>query len=131
MTMSDHNRGELTDQGKIDRAARHEEVRFLKKQQWTVATAGVVLLGAFLATIRDYHMTPLDKAFAVALIALGVWAGWFFLDDLQNGLAGVRRALDPADHEAATRGSPIVNLHKAILVASALVVVWAVLFKVH
>jgi hypothetical protein len=67
----------------------------------------------------------------VLLIAVGVWAGWFFLDDLQCGLARVRRALDPADHEAATRGSPIVSLHKAILVASALVVVWAVLFKVR
>jgi hypothetical protein len=106
-------------------------VRFLKKQQWAVATAGAVLAGAFLATISNHHMTPLDRFLAVLLIAGGVWAGWFFLNDLQCGLARVRRALDPADQEAATRGIPIVNLHKAILVASALVVVWAVLFKVR
>jgi hypothetical protein len=129
--MSDQNRGGLTDQEKIDRAARHEEVRYLKRQQWAVATAGAVLSGAFLATINNYHMTPLDRFLAVLLLAAGVWAGWFFLDDLQCGLARVRRALDPADHEAATRGSPIVNLHKAILVASAPVVAWAVLFKVR
>jgi hypothetical protein len=39
----------------------------------------------------------LDKFMAVVLIALGVWAGWFYLDDIQNGLAGVRRPLDPND----------------------------------
>ena len=76
-------------------------------------------------------MTPLDRFLAVVLLLVGVWAGWFFLDDLQCGLARVRRALDPADYEAETRGGKIVNLHKAILVASAVVVGWAVLFKVH
>jgi hypothetical protein len=59
--MSDQNRVQLSDQDKIDRAAFHEEVRFYKKQQWAVATAGVVLLGAFLATVSDVHMTALDK----------------------------------------------------------------------
>jgi hypothetical protein len=115
----------------IDRAALHEEVRFLKKQQWAVASAGVILFGALLATIRGEHMSTLDKFLAVVLIAVGVWAGWFFLDDLQNGLAGVRRRLDPTDCAAETRGSEILNLHKGILVASALVVAWVVLFKVH
>ena len=127
--MSDQNRGELSDKDKIDRAARHEEVRFLKKQQWAVATAGVLLLGALLATIRNMHMTVLDKFLAVVLIAIGVYAGWLFLDDLQYGLADVRRWLDPADRDAATRGREILYLHKFILVASAVVVVWAVLFK--
>jgi hypothetical protein len=127
--MSEQNRDELSDKDKIDRAARHEEVRFLKKQQWAVATAGVLLLGALLATIRNTHMTVLDKFLAVVLIALGVYAGWLFLDDLQYRLADVRRWLDPADHDAATRGREILHLHKCILVASAVVVVWAVLFK--
>jgi uncharacterized membrane protein len=127
--MSEQNRDELSDKDKLDRAARHEEVRFLKKQQWAVATAGVLLLGALLATIRNIHMTVLDKFLAVVLIALGVYAGWLFLDDLQYSLAAVRRWLDPADHDAATRGREIVHLHKLILVASAVVVVWAVLFK--
>ena len=127
--MSDQNRGELSDKDKIDRAARHEEVRFLKKQQWAVATAGILLLGALLATIRNMHMTVLDKFLAVVLIAIGVYAGWLFLDDLQYGLADVRRWLDSADRDAATRGREILYLHKFILVASAVVVVWAVLFK--
>ena len=66
----------------------------------------------------------------MVIVGLGVWCGWFFLDDLQCGLARVRRALDPGDREALTRGGEIVNLHKAILVASAVVVVWIVVFKV-
>ena len=55
--MSDQNTNTLPDKEKIDRAAQHEEVRFLKKQQWAVATAGVVLAGAFVATVSKYHMT--------------------------------------------------------------------------
>ncbi len=86
-------------------------------------------MGALLATIRNMHMTALDKFLAVVLIAIGVYAGWLFLDDLQYGLADVRRWLDPADRAAATRGRGILHLHKFILVASAAVVVWAVLFK--
>ena len=31
------------------------------------------------------HMTVLDKFLAVVLIAIGVYAGWLFLDDLQYG----------------------------------------------
>jgi len=125
--MSDQNRVQLSDQDKIDRASFPEEVRFYKKQQWAVATAGVVLLGAFLATIKDVqHMTTLDKIGAVVLITLGVCTGGYFLDSLQSGLANVRRTLDPSDSCAATRGLDIVYLHKTILVGSALVVVWAV-----
>jgi len=113
--MSDQNRfgGALTNQDKekIDRAARHEEVRFLKRQQWAVTTAGVVLLGAFLAIIRNHDMSAWDKHLAVLLIVVGVGAGCFFLDDLQNGLANVRRALGPADREVATRGGEILGRH--------------------
>jgi hypothetical protein len=88
-------------------------------------------LGAFLAAIRNVHMTALDKFFAIVLIAGGVYAGCFFLDDLQDGLANVRRWLDPSDRNAEIRGRDILTLHKLILVASALVVVWVVLFKVN
>ena len=84
----------------VDRAAWHEEVRFLKRQQWAVATAGVVLLSGLLAAIRDHHLTTLDKLFVVVVIGLGVWCGWFFLDDLQSGLGRVRRDLNPSDYGA-------------------------------
>jgi hypothetical protein len=131
--MSDQNRfgGALTDQEKekIDRVAWHEQVQFLKRQQWAVTTAGVALFGAFLAIMRNQNMSAWEKYFAVLLIVVAVAGGCFFLDDLQNGLAVVRRALDPRDDEAATRGDEILVLHKAILVASAAFVLWIVLFR--
>jgi hypothetical protein len=73
--------------------------------------------------------TALDRLLAVFLVAAGVYGGWVFLDDLQCGLARVRRKLNPNDHAAATRGLPIVRLFKSILVVGAAVVVWAVVFK--
>jgi hypothetical protein len=140
---------QLSDQEKIDRAAFHEEVRFYKKQQWAVTTAGVALLGALLATVRGEHLGLCEKSFAVFFIVAGVCAGGYFLDDLQSALARVRRRLDPSDPaglvsrwpcwqhfltvvrrrpDATTRGLDIVCLHKGILVVSAVVVLWA-LFK--
>src|SRR5262245_15487008 len=95
------------DEKTIDRAARDEEIRFLKKQQWAVAAAGVVLIGGLLAILKDVHVTPLDKFFILLLITAGVAFGWYFLQDLQEGLGRVRQALDPNDWEASTRGRPI------------------------
>jgi hypothetical protein len=125
--MSDQANGNLSDKDKIDRVAQHEELRFYKKQQWAVTTAGVVLLGALLTTVGNLHITALDKFLAVILIFLAAWAGWFVLDDLQEDVVKVRRALDPADN--AIRGREILSLQKSILVATAVVVGWAVLFK--
>jgi hypothetical protein len=67
----------LTDQEKekIDRAAWHEQVQFLKRQQWAVTTAGVVLFGAFLAIMRNHDMSPWEKHLAVLLIVVGVGCG--------------------------------------------------------
>ena len=129
----DQNRygGALTDQEKekIDRVAWHEQVQFLKRQQWAVTTAGVALFGAFLAVMRNQNMSEWEKYLTVLLIVVGLGVGCFFLDDLQNGLAFVRRALDPFDREAPSRGDEILVLHKAILMASAAFVLWIVLFK--
>jgi hypothetical protein len=127
--MSDEINGNLSDKEKIDRAARHEELRFYKKQQWAVVTAGVVLLGAFLTAVINVHITALDKFFATILVFLAAWAGWFVLDDLQEGIEKVRRALDPAHRSAEIQGRELLAFQKSILVASAVVVGWAVLFK--
>jgi hypothetical protein len=93
-----------------------------------LTAAGVALLGALLAAIRDMHMTALDKVFSLVLIGVGIAAAWFFLEDLQNGLANVRKALDPG---ASTRGRPILNVHKTILVGAAFFVAWFIVFKLQ
>jgi hypothetical protein len=126
-TMLDENNGKLSDEEKIDRAARHEELRFYKKQQWAVATAGVILLGALLTTAFNVHITALDKLLILILIALALSADWFVLDKLEEGIVGFRRTLGPAD--AVIHGREISGLLKFILVASGLVVAWAVVFK--
>ena len=95
--MSDANNSNLSDEKKIDRAARHEELRFYTKQQWAVATAGVILLGALLTTAFNVHITALDKLLLLILIALALSADWFVLDKLEEGIVGFRRTLGPAD----------------------------------
>ena len=125
--MSDENNINLSDEEKIDRAARHEELRFHTKQQWAVATAGVILLGALLTTAFNVHITALDKFLILILIGLAISAGWFLLDYLEEVIVDVRRALGPAD--AVIYGRKISGLLKSILVASGLVVAWAVVFK--
>jgi hypothetical protein len=127
--VSYENRDELSDKDKIDRAAWYDEARFLKKQQWAIATAGVLLLAGLLAAVRNIHLTALDRFLAVVLVAIGVYVSWLFLDELQYGLAKFRRLLDPTDRDATVSGREIMHLLKFMLVASALVVVWAVLFK--
>ena len=125
--MSDENNINLSDEEKIDRAARNEELRFYTTQQWAVATAGVILLGALLTTAFNVHITALDKFLILILIALAISAGWFLLDYLEEVIVDVRRALGPAD--AVIYGRKISGLLKSILVASGLVVAWAVVFK--
>jgi len=125
--MSDENNSNLSDEEKIDRAARHEELRFDTKQQWAVATAGVILLGALLTTAFNVHITGLDKFLILILIALAISAGWFVLDSLEESIVGVRRALGPAN--ASIHGRQISGLLKSILIATGSVVAWAVVFK--
>ena len=112
--MSDQINGNLSDKDKIDRAAQHEELQFYKKEQWAVTAAGGRSFGAFLTAVTNVRITALDKFFAVILIFLAACAGWVVLDNLQEGISKVRRALDPADRDAAIRGREILSLHKSI-----------------
>lgn len=125
--MSDENNSNLSDEEKIDRAARHEELRFYTKQQWAVATAEVILLGALLTIAFNVHITALDKFLILILLALAISAGWFLVDYLEEVIVVVRRSLGPAN--AVIYGREISGLLKSILIASGLVVAWAVVFK--
>jgi formate dehydrogenase assembly factor FdhD len=53
------------------------------------------------------------------------------IESLAEGLARTRRALDPTDWGSATRGREIMNVHKTILIVTALVVAWLIVFKLH
>ena len=125
--MPNENNSNLSDEEKIDRAARHEELRFYTRQQWAVAIAGVILLGALLTIAFNVQITALDKFLILILIALAISAGWFLVDYLEEVIVGVRRSLGPAN--AVIYGREISGVLKSILIASGLVVAWAVVFK--
>jgi hypothetical protein len=86
-----------------------EELRFAKKQQWTVATAAVTLLAAIYA-LRHSLTDPLtcnEKiASAIAIVLIAGFSTWFLIK-LHSHLQTTRLRLDPNDTNPATRGVDI------------------------
>jgi hypothetical protein len=107
-------------------AARFEEIRFLKRQQWSVATYALTLLGAIFAIARvaDPPLTLLEKifgsSFVIGVAAFGISILWL----LQTSLTGTRLVLDGKDAGAWFRGRPIAWSLTAIVFFSAAVVGW-------
>src|SRR5260370_40908271 len=80
-----------------DRAARCEELKFAKRQQWAVVTSALTLLGAIFAIAHnaDPPLADWEKRIG-SLFVIGVAAfGIVFLGSLQKHLLDTRRALDP------------------------------------
>jgi hypothetical protein len=61
-------------------AARLEEIRFLKRQQWTVTAAVVTFIAGAYNVVQP--LTPCEKSIATILITIGVIAGIYWLHDL-------------------------------------------------
>ncbi len=109
---------------------RLEELRFAKKQQWSIAAAALTLLGAIFGAAHT--MAPLgnwEKAGAELLVALIAIAGSVQLLFLQNHLARTRRLIDEKDENAWWRGTSILYSLVAALVISAFVVGYYVLWR--
>lgn len=78
-----------------DRSDRMEELRFAKKQQWTVATATVTLLAALYAVAN--HASDLQQFEKLALTILAIFIavpGICVLFSLQSHLGNVRIQVD-------------------------------------
>ena len=75
---------QLDDQEKIDRAARHEEVRFTKKQQWSVTTSAVTLLAAIFGIAHLVKPGPHERCVATLFILIILGSAWLFLWKLQD-----------------------------------------------
>ena len=71
----------MTDQHNVDvdPAARHEELRFAKKQQWYVATSAVTLLAAIFAIARSTTLSDVEQAIATVFIVFIATFGIVFL----------------------------------------------------
>jgi hypothetical protein len=93
-----------------DRRDWQEELRFAKRQQWTVATATVTLLAALRATL----------SVLAGVVAL---SGFYILFSLQRHLAHARIKVDETDPSAWLRGTPICVALALVIVFAAAVVI--------
>jgi hypothetical protein len=123
-------RDEMTDQQNVDvdRPARHEELRFAKKQQWFIATSAVTLLAAIFAIARSTTLSDVEKALATVLVVFIAGFGMAFLFNLQDHMMEVRKELDPRDTGPWVRGSEVLFVLVGIIVLSAGLVVYFLRF---
>jgi len=110
------------------KAALWEELRFVKRQQWTITAAVVALIGgAYTLAEREDRLDDLEKAVAAILIIVVVAGGIYWLSDLQRYLCQTRLKTDPEDREAGQRGSEIFYGMKGAMILSAVVVCYLLL----
>jgi len=112
-----------------ERASKHEENRFAKKQQWAVTAAGVGIMYALYSGVGAANAvkkleTPECTA-VIILIAAVPLACIYFLLSLQCHLARVRLDLDPNDETPFSRGLPILAIFAGLLVITAGLVLYA------
>jgi len=106
-----------------DRAALFEELRFLKRQQWAIATSAVPLLGAVFAISRSVELTMIEKGMATVFLILIAGFGVTFLYDLQRSLKKTRIVLDPDDKDDAWfRGVEVTRALACIVLCTSAVV---------
>jgi hypothetical protein len=113
----------LTDTNK---AALLEELRFAKRQQWTITAAVVALIGGAYTIAK-----PLDhlweKAVATILVMAVVAGGIYFLCDLQRHLYHTRMIIDRWDPDPWWRGADVVSGMVGAMVISAIAVCYLLL----
>src|ERR1700731_3316304 len=78
-------------QNDVDRAARHEELRFAKKQQWYVATSAVTLLAAIFAIARGTSLSVDERGVVTFFIFLIATFGIDVLSKLQTHMWKTRQ----------------------------------------
>src|SRR5262245_22786608 len=110
-----------------DRAARFEELRFAKRQQWSIATSAVTLLAAIFGIAHVIKEPKLgEKVVATILIAFVTGFACWFLYKLQRHLKKTRKLLDPTDQRPWVRGVDVAAVLAGTVVVSGLVVVYYV-----
>jgi hypothetical protein len=88
------------------KAAYLEELRFAKRQQWTITAAVVALIAGAYNVVKP--LGPCDKVLATILVTAVVVAGIWWAFDLQGHLHRTRLRTDPYDREPESPGWPIV-----------------------
>ena len=112
----------LTD---IIKAALLEELRFAKRQQWTITAAVVALIAGAYSIAKS--LAPWEKAVAAILIGVVVVAGIYWLIDLQGHLHRTRLVIDRWDPNPWWRGGELVSGMAGAMIISAIVVCYLLL----
>ena len=102
------------------KAAYLEELRFAKRQQWTITAAVVGLAGGVYTIAKS--LAPWERAIATILVVVAVIAGIYWLFDLQRHLRNTRLRVDPYDRGARRRSLEIVYGMAGAMILSAVVV---------
>jgi hypothetical protein len=117
----------------IDRAQLFEELRFAKKQQWTIAAAAVTLLAAIFALQHSLpEAAPLKPCEKIALAVVITLIATFccnFLIMLQKYMRDTRLRLEPKDRDAAIRGVSVAGVLVGVVVLSAFGVLYFVALR--
>ena len=114
----------LTD---IIKAALLEELRFAKRQQWTITAAVVALIAGAYTIAEKQSLAPWEKAVAAILIVVVVIGGICWLCDLQRHLHVTRLRLDRWDRDPWWRGADIASGMMGAMIISAIAVCYLLL----
>src|SRR6266446_6549325 len=89
------------------KAALWEELRFVKRQQWTITVAVVAFIAGAYGLAKS--LAPWEKAVAAILVVVAVAGGIYWLSDLQRHLYRTRLAIDRWDPDPWWRGADVAN----------------------
>jgi hypothetical protein len=109
------------------KAAYFEELRFAKRQQWTITAAVVALIAGVYASGDVVKLAPWEKAVATILVIAVAAGSIYWLFDLQGHLYRTRLAIDRWDPNPWWRGGELVNGMAGAMVLSAIVVSYLLL----
>jgi hypothetical protein len=108
------------------KATLDEEIRFIKKQEWYVATAAITLIGALYGIAHTIAPPPTnaEKAVATVLVTLVAACTGGVLISLHDHLVRKRKERDKADPNPGRRGVEIPISLIAAVATSAFVVIY-------
>ena len=111
----------------VIKAALLEELRFAKRQQWTITAAVVALIAGAYSAVQPLALSDLEKVGATILIVVVVAGGIYWLLDLQRHLYRTRLVIDRWDPNPWWRGGELVSGMAGAMVISAIVVCYLLL----
>jgi hypothetical protein len=103
-----------------------EELRFAKRQQWTITAAVVALIGSAYSIARE-GLVDWEKSVITILIVVAVIGAIYWLCDLQRHLYRTRLDIDQYDPDPWWRGADVARGMVGAMVISAFVVCYLLL----